>query len=336
MRWDVHNHAVPREAVELLRSADGLPVSVHGDVLEADRVRAELTPEFLDAGTKIEQLERLGLEAAVVSGAPPLFAYDADAGPTEALCRVVNSGLAELCAHDGERLRWLAQVPLQAPDLAVELLRVARAEGAVGGHIGTSVAGTPLDRAGLEPFWAAADDLDMALMVHPAYNNPHPGLEGYHLQNVIGNQLETTIAAERLIVTGALDRYPRLRLLLVHAGGYLPWQAGRLRHAATVRSELAGTPSNPWDYLGRLFMDTITHDVTTLRQLVERAGPEAIVMGTDLPFDMATPEPVAALEAAVGSDGARTVMETTPERLFGLNTLPGSSPHATPDTGRTR
>jgi aminocarboxymuconate-semialdehyde decarboxylase len=337
MRWDVHNHAVPREAVEWLRFADGFPVRVYGDVLEADRVRAELTPDFLDARTKIEQLEQLGLEAAVVSGAPPLFAYEADADRAEALCRAVNSGLAELCAHDAERLRWLAHVPLQAPELAAELLPVARADGAVGAHIATSVAGKPLDQAGLEPFWAASGELGMPLMLHPAYNNPHPGLEGYHLQNVIGNQLETTIAAERLVVAGVLDRHPRLRLLLVHAGGYVPWQAGRLRHAATVRSELAGTPSNPWDYLGRLFMDTITHDVATLRQLIERAGTEAIVMGTDLPFDMATPEPVVALEAAVGSEAARTVMEATAERLFDLNTLAGNpTMHTTPDTGRTR
>jgi aminocarboxymuconate-semialdehyde decarboxylase len=319
MRWDVHNHAVPPEAVDLLRSGEGYPVRVDGRALEADRVRAELTPEFLDPAVKLDQLDRLGLEAAVVSGAPPLFGYEADAERGEALCLAVNSGLAELCARDSHRLRWLAHVPLQAPDRAAELLRAAAADGAVGAHVGTSVAGTPLDRAGLEPFWAAAEELDMALMLHPAYNNPHPGLEGYHLQNAIGNQLETTIATERLIVTGTLDRHPRLRLLLVHAGGYVPWQAGRLRHAAAVRAELAGAPSDPWAYLGRIFMDTITHDAATLRHLVERAGPDAVVMGTDLPFDMATPEPVAALEGAVGGGTATTIMEDSPARLFRLD-----------------
>jgi aminocarboxymuconate-semialdehyde decarboxylase len=318
MRWDVHNHAVPRDVVELLRSGKGYPVRLEGEVLEADRVRAELTPEFLDPAVKLEQLDRLGLEAAVVSGAPPLFAYDADAERGEALCRAVNSGLADLCSHDAQRLRWLAHVPLQASDRAAEALRAAAGSGAVGVHIATSVAGTPLDRAGLEPFWDAAEELDMAAMLHPAYNNPHPGLEGYHLQNAVGNQLETTIAAERLIVTGTLDRHPRLRLLLVHAGGYLPWQAGRLRHAATVRQELAGAPSDPWAYPGRIFMDTITHDAAALRHLVERAGPEAVVMGTDLPFDMATPEPVAALEDAVDGDTAAAIMECSPARLFRL------------------
>ena len=318
MRWDVHNHAVPREAIEFLRQADGFPITVEGDVLEADRVRAEMTPLFTDAAAKLEQLGELGLEAAVVSVSPALFAYETDEGRGVALARAVNEGLAALAAHDPQRLRWLAQVPLQAPDAAASALADAAGAGAVGTQIGTSVAGTPLSDASLDPFWAAADEHGLPLMLHPAYNNPHPGLEGYHLQNVIGNQLETTIAAERLIVTGVLDRHPKLRLLLVHAGGYMPWQAGRLRHAATVRPELADSPSSPGPYSGRIVVDTITHDRMALTYLVERVGADNVAMGTDLPFDMATPRPVEALEEAVDREAASVIMESTPARLFGL------------------
>lgn len=318
MRWDVHNHAVPREAIELLRGADGYPITVEGDFMEADRVRAELTPVFTDPAAKLEQLESLGLEAAVVSVSPALFAYETGEERGVALARAVNEGLAALSAHDPERLRWLAQVPLQSPDAAASVLADAAAAGAVGAQIGTSVAGTPLTEAGLDPFWAATERCDMALMLHPAYNNPHPGLEGFHLQNVIGNQLETTIAAERLIVTGVLESHPKLRLLLVHAGGYMPWQAGRLRHAATVRPELADSPSSPGAYSGRIVVDTITHDRMALTYLVERVGADNVAMGTDLPFDMATPEPVAALEEAVDAETAKGIMEETPRRLFGL------------------
>ncbi len=318
MRWDVHNHAVPREAIELLRGASGYPITVEGNVMEADRVRAELTPVFTDPAAKLEQLERLGLEAAVVSVSPALFAYEAEEERGAALCRAVNSGLAELCAHEPERLRWIAHVPLQDPDAAAALLADAAGAGAVGAQIGTSVAGTPLADADLDPFWSAAEAHDTALMVHSAYNNPHPGLEGYHLQNAIGNQLETTIAAERLIVTGVLDRHPGLRLLLVHAGGYMPWQAGRLRHAAGVRTELADSPRDPHAYFGRIVVDTITHDPAALRYLVDRVGADNVAMGTDLPFDMATPEPVAALEKAIDAETAERVMEETPRRLFAL------------------
>ncbi len=318
MRWDVHNHAVPREAIEFLREADGFPITVEGDVLEADRVRAEMTPLFTDAAAKLEQLGELGLEAAVVSVSPALFAYETDEDRGVALARAVNEGLAALAAHDPERLRWLAQVPLQAPDAAASVLADAAGAGAVGAQIGTSVAGTPLSDASLDAFLSAAEEHDMPLMLHPAYNNPHPGLEGYHLQNVVGNQLETTIAAERLIVTGVLDRHPGLRLLLVHAGGYMPWQAGRLRHAATVRAELANSPSSPGAYSGRIVVDTITHDRMALTYLVERVGADNVAMGTDLPFDMATPKPAEALEEAVDDEAARQIMEETPARLFGL------------------
>ena len=312
----MHNHAVPREAVELLRTGDGYPIKVEGDFMEADRVRAELTAVFVDPRAKLEQLEQVGLHAAVVSGSPALFAYEVDEERGASLCRAVNDGLASLCDFEPARLRWLAHVPLQAPAAAASMLAEAAEAGAVGAQIGTSVAGSPLADADLDVFWRAAAQHDLPLMLHPAYNNPHPGLEGYHLQNAIGNQLETTIAAERLIVTGVLDRHPGLRLLLVHAGGYVPWQAGRLRHAATVRTELAGSPPDPHAYFGRIFVDTITHDTAALRFLVERVGADNVVMGTDLPFDMATPEPVAALEEAVGADTARQIMEDAPRRLF--------------------
>jgi aminocarboxymuconate-semialdehyde decarboxylase len=317
MRWDVHNHAVPQGAVELLRGG-GYPIEIEGNFMEADRVRAELTPVFVDPSAKLEQLESVGLEAAVVSGSPALFAYDVEAERGAALCRAVNGGLASFCEAEPSRLRWIAHVPLQAPETAASLLVEAAGVGAVGAQIGTSVAGIPLSEAGLDPFWTAAEEHDLPLLLHPAYNNPHPGLEGYHLQNAIGNQLETTIAAERLIVTGVLDRHPGLRLLLVHAGGYMPWQAGRLCHAATVRAELADSPADPYAYFGRIFVDTITHDAAALRFLVERVGAENVAMGTDLPFDMATREPVAALEEAVDAETARRIMEETPRRVFRL------------------
>ncbi|HZG47891.1 MAG TPA: hypothetical protein VEY90_00095, partial [Thermoleophilaceae bacterium] len=140
----MHNHAVPREAVELLRTDAGYPIRVEGDFMEADRVRAELTSVFVDPRAKLEQLEQVGLEAAVVSVSPALFAYEADEERGASLCRAVNRGLAELCTHDPSRLRWIAHVPLQAPDAAVELMAEAAGASALGAQIGTSVAGTPL------------------------------------------------------------------------------------------------------------------------------------------------------------------------------------------------
>jgi aminocarboxymuconate-semialdehyde decarboxylase len=316
MRWDVHNHAVPRAALAAL-GADS-PVQIDGDMLAADRVRFRLTPEFTDPTAKLAQLAALGVDATVISVAPPLFCYDVEPRAGEALCRAVNQGLAELCEHDPARMRWMAHVPLQDPSRAAAMLDEAVAAGAVGVQIATSVVGRPLDGPELEPFWEAADRSGKPVMLHPAYNAPHPNLEPFYLQNVIGNQLETTIAAERLVCSGLLERHRNVLLFLVHAGGFVPWQLGRLRHARGVRPELTEAPGDPMDALQRIVVDTITHDPTVLRLLVERMGPDRVMLGSDLPFDMASEDTVADLEQAVGHERARQITTDTPARLFGL------------------
>jgi aminocarboxymuconate-semialdehyde decarboxylase len=115
-----------------------------------------------------------------------------------------------------------------------------------------------------------------------------------------------------------LDRHPRLQILLAHAGGFFPFQAGRLRHARTVRPELAGTPEDPWAYRGRLLVDTITHDRRALAYVVERMGADNVLLGTDMPAPMATLDPLVDLEAAVGADVAAQIASANAARLFGI------------------
>ena len=319
MRIDVHNHAMPEPALDLLRRERVYGVTIDGDRISGGpHVPYTLERSFHDPEAKLAELESRGLEAAVVSVAPPLFYYEVDPGAGEAMCEAVNAGLRDLCAHRPDRLRWMAHVPLRRPQRAAEVLEEQHRAGCVGVEVATNVAGQRLDHPDLEPFWAAAERLRLPVMIHPAYNPAHPGLGDWYLQNVIGNQLETTVAVERLICAGLLDRHPGLILVLVHAGGYFPYQAGRLRHARTVRPELEGTPADPWAYLGRLIFDTITHDPQALSYLVSRVGAENVVLGTDLPFDMATPRPWDQLRAALDPATARRVAEDNPARLYGF------------------
>jgi aminocarboxymuconate-semialdehyde decarboxylase len=317
MRWDVHNHAAPREGLEALGD-ERLPVSADGDQIAADRVVFTLGREFTEPEGKLEELERNQLEAAVLSLAPPLLCYEAPSEAAVPYCEAVNRGLASHAAFAPDRLRWNAHVPLPDGEAAAEALRAAVAAGAVGAQVGTAAATVPLDDPRIEPFWAAAAELGVPITLHPAYNGDHPRLGEFYFQNVIGNQLETTIAAERLIAAGHLERHPGLRLLLVHAGGYLPWQIGRMRHARGPRPELASSPAEPLDALAQITVDTITHDPQVLGMLVERMGLDSVVMGTDLPFDMAPPDPVGELIGAVGEERAGTIMETNPVSLFGI------------------
>src|SRR5262249_13235510 len=148
-----------------------------------------------------------------------------------------------------------------------------------------------LDEPFFEPFWAEAEALGIPVMLHPAYQHAHPGFDKFHLTNLIGNMLETTIAIERLIMSGTLDRHPGLTIVIVHSGGYFPWQQGRLRHGREVRSFPESAPRDPADYFGRVRTDCLTHDRRALRFLIDQAGIDNVLMGTDLPCDMASPEP---------------------------------------------
>jgi aminocarboxymuconate-semialdehyde decarboxylase len=113
-------------------------------------------------------------------------------------------------------------------------------------------------------------------------------------------------------------RHPELRLLLVHGGGYLPWQLGRLTHGSKVRPEFEGHSIDAGSILRNVTVDCLTHDPDVLRLLVERVGLERVVLGTDLPFDMASTNPVDTLVEAVGIAAAEQIMCKGPARLFGL------------------
>lgn len=320
MRIDVHNHAMPDSALELLRRDPAYGVRLTGSRWSGGRhVDFEISASFVEPAGKLDELESKGLEGAVVSVAPPLFYYHVDAGRGEEMARAVNTGLAAFCAAAPDRLRWLASVPMQDPDRAVAVLDDAAAEGCVGVEIGTAVGPRRLDEDAFEPFWALAEERRLPVTLHPAYSEGiNPALAPFYLENVLGFLFDTTIAIVRLICAGVLDRHPALRLVLLHAGGFFPYQAGRLRHARTVRPELAESPVDPWSYLDRLSFDTITHDQLALEYLVRRVGTDQVVLGSDLPFDMATPQPMEMLRRAVDRETADTIAERNPAALYGF------------------
>jgi aminocarboxymuconate-semialdehyde decarboxylase len=322
MKIDVHNHATPETLLEFFASEPSYGIEITSDHHMSGGAEGEyqLEPEFYDADAKVANLEAHDLDGAVISIDPPFFYYEAEAGAGAALADVVNEGLRAMCAKRPDRLWWMASVPLQDPARAAEMLAEQMRAGCIGVEIGTSTGAARLDEPGFEPFWAAAEELGLPVMIHPAYQHPHPGYPGFHLQNVIGNMYETTIAAERLIMSGLLDRHPDLNIVIVHSGGYVAYQQGRLRHARTVRPYPPGTPENPRDYFGQIRFDCLTHDRKALAFLIDQVGVENMLMGTDLPCDMATPDPWNELVAVAGEATASRIAEANVAALYGLET----------------
>jgi aminocarboxymuconate-semialdehyde decarboxylase len=320
MKTDIHNHAVPESVIEFFEreSAFGLEVTGERSLSGGPEGEYELQPEFYDADAKVANLEQHGLEAAIISVDPPFFYYDVDPGAGSELAAMINEGLRAMCAKRPDRLRWMATVPLQDPERAAAVLEEQRRAGCVGVEIGTRTPSMFLDDELLAPFWAAAEELRLPVMLHPAYQHPHPGFDRYHLTNVIGNMLETTIAIERLIMGGVFDRHSGLTVAIVHSGGYFAWQQGRLRHARTVRSFPSSAPTDPAAYFGRVRFDCLTHDRDALGFLLSKVGAENMLMGTDLPCDMATPEPWTDLVAVAGEQTALKIAGENIEQLFGV------------------
>lgn len=311
---DVHNHGIPAGFIARVREDGGR----HGytlsrpdngqseatkDAWELDGLEeltmpngavVDLRPRRTDEATRQDELLAAGIDMCVESLTPKVMAYSADAASATWGARAVNDGWAETMRAYPDRVSPAAHVPMQSVDAAVaELERAVDELGLRSVQIATNINGENLDHPGLDPFWDAAQGLGVLVQVHPATAGTHaPGVKSrvgsYHLINLIGNPLETSIAMASVIFGGVLHRFPRLTLTFAHAGGYAPWIRGRWRHGHEVRAEgKSGGATDPFDdYFGRIYVDTIIHDEAALRYLIDTVGAERIMLGTDYAADM--------------------------------------------------
>jgi aminocarboxymuconate-semialdehyde decarboxylase len=327
---DAHTHFIPLEIVELLGS-DRAPAGITVErregadalIVHDNGLRYPVFPLFHDVGAKLDQMDRDGIDVSISSVVSTLFLYELDPADTLAVHRVINDAGAAMAARSGGRIAALACVPMNDPEAAAGELRRACVElGMAGVEIGPSVGDTMLDDPQLDPFFAAAEELGATVMVHPyrsMLSAPGPDLAGFHLGNVIGNPLETCVAATRLVVGGVFDRHPGLRVQLVHGGGGFPYQLGRLDHAYEARDETRSVAlRNPSSYLDRFLFDTVIFDRRALGFLLELAGPDALVYGTDVPFDMADMSAPRLLPELAGEDVTAKVLGENALRAYGL------------------
>jgi aminocarboxymuconate-semialdehyde decarboxylase len=243
-----------------------------------------------DLQRRLSDMDAAGIDVQVVSNAPQTFLYNQDPALASALATLQNEQIAKAAVANPKRLIGLATLPMQAPALAADELRHAiRGLGLKGAQIGSNVNGRNLDDPAFEPLWAAADELRSFIMVHPTQVAGAERLGSYYLANLIGNPLDTTIAAACLVFGGVIERYPGIKFLMVHGGGFVPYQAGRFKHGWQVRPEPRATLKRPPDaLLDRLYFDTIVHSQSALEFLVSSAGVSRVLLGSDYPYDMGT------------------------------------------------
>lgn len=195
MRTDVHDHAVPERALEFFAAEPSFGLRVAGDhhLSGGPEGEYQLEPAFYEADAKVPGIESHGLDAAVVSSDRRSSVTTPTRAAGTTLAELLNEGLAGICARRPDRSSWVASVPLQGPGLAADVLAELSRAGCADVDIGTSAGAKRLDEDEFGPFWTAAEDLVLPVMLHLAYQHPHPGFERFHLTNVIGIALEFMI-----------------------------------------------------------------------------------------------------------------------------------------------
>jgi aminocarboxymuconate-semialdehyde decarboxylase len=303
---DAHAHILAEETMAFMRKEApkiGPRMERIDDdfaVLEVGGIRYQPFPRGgWDMLRRLSDMDAAGIDMQLVSNTPQTFLYNQDPSLTAAMAALQNDQIAKAVAANPKRLMGLATLAMQAPALAAEELRRAiHSLGLKGAQIGSYVNGRNLDDPKLGPLWAAANELGAFIMVHPTQVAGAERLGAYYLTNLIGNPLDTTIMLANLMLSGALDELPDLRLCLAHGGGFTPYQIGRLAHGHGVRPEAREhTQTSPRTLLSRLYFDSLVFDPQALRHLIDLVGADHVCIGTDAPFDMADMRPVDTIAA---------------------------------------
>jgi aminocarboxymuconate-semialdehyde decarboxylase len=295
MTFDVHAHVVVPEITRgagdeepwrphVFRDDEGAQVVEMG----GKQIRAAIS-EFVDIDGILAAQDEAGVDRVLLCPWVPLLYYDAE--PEEGLtrARIQNDALAGLARDHPDRVTALGALPLQDPELAARELQDVMSRGELKGvEVAASVRGVFLGDDRFEPFWEAAESTGAVVFIHPTTRGfDSPAFQDYYLWNTVANPLETATAGAHMVVAGVMERHPELRVLLAHGGGALLAVRGRLRHAHGFQPQAKSRlRESPEDSIRRFYFDTLTHDDALLRALIDYAGPDHVLLGSDYPFDM--------------------------------------------------
>ncbi|GEL26293.1 amidohydrolase [Pseudonocardia sulfidoxydans NBRC 16205] len=317
---DSHAHLVPRSLLADLHSGavrfPSIEVTAHEETFRVafggGAPTRPVAPGLTDNARRLAWLTDNGIDLQVTGGWLDIFGYDLPADEGADWAEVLTDGLR--AAAVPERQVVLGTVPLQDAARAATALRAQRAAGLPGVMIATRAGATELADDALRPFWEAADETGAVVFLHPGFAGASPRYQDFGLVNGLARLEDTTVALARMLYAGIPARYPGARIVVAHAGAALPYVLGRL-----VRNHLLHPDAtrDPLESFAHLYFDSVVFDSDALRFLVEKAGPERVLMGSDYPFPIGDLEPGAVVDAAKLPDAQRVMLTgENARRLF--------------------
>ena len=323
---DVHCHLDSAPAQKhLLANVDAppppMPFTCEASLKVNKAMFESIAPKLFGVDERLKDMDALGIDIQAISPSPGQYFYFTPPELGRDLCHIINDEIAEAAATHPSRIVGMGTVPLQSTEFAItEMKRCVNDLGLRGIEISTNVNGTELSAPELRPFFAAAEELGVLIFIHPLGFTHGERLSNHYLNNIIGNPIESTIALSHLIFDGVLDSYPGLRICVAHGGGYLPMYPGRMDHAYHAREDCRQHINKPpSSYLKNVWFDTLVYDRQQLDNMINSYDIERLCMGTDYPFDMAEPDPVAFHEHLDQNTKVK-ILGANAARLLGLTT----------------
>ncbi|MGH7159194.1 MAG: amidohydrolase family protein [Acetobacteraceae bacterium] len=313
--WDVHTHIIPPDVIAAAETGR-YGMTLTGGKLGVCGHGVPLLP-ISDVTRLLDRLHADGLDGAIVSVPPPLFRPDLSRAEGRDYTRLVNDGLLRACRIEPNALRPLAYLPGEDPELAAELAGQLGSEWA-GAVMGTAFGnGLSYAHPGFDPLWQILSDARLPLFIHPGAT-PDRRLDHYYLANLLGNPVETTIAAANLLFSGVIYRFPRLTVILAHGGGALAALIGRWqRGVETARPGIPAMPAAPLAAVQRFYIDSLFHSAPFRDAAISIIGIGRVLLGSDWPFPMGAPTADHDL-AGLDPDLRRRIRKDNCEGAFGL------------------
>jgi aminocarboxymuconate-semialdehyde decarboxylase len=296
MKIDMHTHILPEKLPDFGKQfgyGDFIHLEPSSDPGRARMMRGtkffrEIESNCWDPKLRIEEYDALGVPIQIVCTIPVMFSYWAKPEDTWTLSKYLNDHIAELVAEHPSKYVGLGTLPMQSPELAIKELERCKSLGMPGVQIGSNINQENLGDNQYFPFWEACRDLGMAVLVHPWEMMGEQHMTKYWLPWLVGMPAETARAVASMVFSGVFEKLPGLRVNYAHAGGSFLPTLGRLEHGFNCRPDLVAidNPHPPSSYLGKFWVDCITHDPKLLLMILDMVGPEKVTLGSDYPFPL--------------------------------------------------
>jgi aminocarboxymuconate-semialdehyde decarboxylase len=292
---DMHSHIMPERLPDWADKFgyDGFIHLVHhkpgfARMMQGEKFFREIEANCWEPGLRIREYDTHGTQVQVVCTIPVLFSYWAKPSDGLDISMFLNDHLAEICSLYPRHYIGLATVPMQDTGLAIQELERCKKLGLPGIQIGSNINNKNLSEPEFMPIYEACESLGLAIMVHPWNMMGKGDMDKYWLPWLVGMPAETSRAACSMIFSGVFEKYPRLRVCFSHAGGSFLPTIGRIAHGYECRPDLVAVdnPVHPRSYLGKFWVDSITHDPLMLEYVLKLQGSKRVCLGSDYPFPL--------------------------------------------------